>query len=64
MNFSLTTADRTTHLKIVVVALLASLAVMIAGIAARPRAETGALAQIAKAGSLLLATGAATTAIR
>jgi hypothetical protein len=36
-NSSLFTADRTTHLKIVVVSLLASIAVMVVGIAARPQ---------------------------
>jgi hypothetical protein len=36
-NSSFFTADRTTHLKIVVVALLASITVMMVGIAARPR---------------------------
>src|SRR5262249_20726912 len=35
-NSSFFTADRTTHLKIVVVSLLASIAVMVVGIAARP----------------------------
>ena len=35
-NSSFFTADRTTHLKIVVVALLASITVMVVGIAARP----------------------------
>jgi len=36
-NSSFFTADRTTHLKIVVVSLLASIAVMMIGIAARPQ---------------------------
>jgi hypothetical protein len=41
-NSSFFTADRTTHLKIVVVSLLASIAVMVVGIAARPTAsDTG-----------------------
>jgi hypothetical protein len=35
-NTSFFTADRATHLKIVVVALLASITVMVIGIAARP----------------------------
>ena len=35
-NSSFFTADRTTHLKIVVVSLLASITVMVVGIAARP----------------------------
>jgi hypothetical protein len=37
-NSSFFTADRTTHLKIVVVSLLASITVMVVGIAARPQA--------------------------
>ena len=37
-NSSIVTADRATHLKIVVVSLLASIAVMVVGIAARPQA--------------------------
>ena len=36
-NSSFFTADRTTHLKIVVVSLLASIAIMAVGIAARPQ---------------------------
>ena len=40
-NSSFFTADRTTHLKIVVVSLLASIAVMAVGIAARPQITTG-----------------------
>ena len=39
-NSSFFTADRTTHLKIVVVSLLASIAVMAIGIAARPGADS------------------------
>jgi hypothetical protein len=36
-NASFFTADRTTHLKIVVISLLASIAIMLVGIAARPQ---------------------------
>ena len=36
-NSSFFTADRTTHIKIVVVSLLASITVMVVGIAARPQ---------------------------
>ena len=36
-NSSFFTADRATHLKIVVVSLLASITVMVVGIAARPQ---------------------------
>jgi hypothetical protein len=35
MNYSLATADRTTHLKVVIVALVAAILVVTAGIAAR-----------------------------
>ena len=38
-NSSFFTADRTTHLKIVVVSLLASILVIVIGIAARPVAD-------------------------
>jgi hypothetical protein len=41
MNHSLLTANRTTHLKIVVVALLAAMVVVVAGVGARV-SETGA----------------------
>jgi hypothetical protein len=54
-NHSLFTADRTTHLKIVVVALLASLTVMVVGIAARPQVDTGST-QVVKIGHPALAT--------
>ena len=39
-NSSFFTADRTTHLKIVVVSLLASIVVMVIGISARPTSDT------------------------
>jgi hypothetical protein len=55
-NHSLVTADRTTHLKIVVVALLASVAVMIVGISARPQVDTGTTAYVVKAGTSMMAT--------
>jgi hypothetical protein len=41
MNFSLFTCDRTTHLKIVVVALVAAIAVAVAGIHARTGDASG-----------------------
>ena len=40
-NSSFFTADRATHLKIVVVSLLASITVMVVGIAARPQVNVG-----------------------
>jgi hypothetical protein len=42
MNHSLVTADRTTHLKIVAVSLVAAIAVIVVGITARVADESGA----------------------
>jgi hypothetical protein len=47
MNHSLVTADRTTHLKIVAVSLVAAIAVILVGITARI-ADTGAGTATAK----------------
>ena len=47
-NSSLFTADQSTHLKIVVVSLLASIVVMAIGIAARPQASATAQATVYK----------------
>jgi hypothetical protein len=62
-NSSLITADRATHLKIVAVALLASIAVMVIGIAARPQADVAG-PQVVKAGPSMLATDTANTTVR
>jgi hypothetical protein len=62
-NSSIITADRATHVKIVVVALFASLAVMIVAISARPQADVAGL-QVVKAGHSLLATTGQTTSVR
>jgi len=58
------TADRATHLKIVVVALLASVTVMIVGIAARPQLDQSATAQVVKPTKPMLATGTDLNTIR
>ena len=63
-NSSMITADRATHLKIVVVALLASVTVMIVGIAARPQLDPGATAQVVKPTKPILATGTDLSTIR
>jgi hypothetical protein len=63
-NSSMITADRATHLKIVVVALLASLTVMVVGIAARPQLDQSATAQIIKPSKPMLATGSDLNTIR
>jgi hypothetical protein len=58
------TADRATHLKIVVVALLASVTVMVVGIAARPQLDQSATAQVVKPTKPILATGTDLNTIR
>ncbi len=63
-NSSLITADRTTHLKIVVVSLLASIAVMAIGIAARPQPPAGAQAVVYKAEPPVMATSDAHESVR
>lgn len=61
-NSSFFTADRTTHLKIVVVSLLASIAVMAIGIAARPGADNAQV--VYKASPAVLATTDAHESVR
>ena len=63
-NSSMITADRATHLKIVVVALLDSVAVMIVGIAARPQLDPAVTAQVVKPSKPILATGTDLSTIR
>ena len=69
-NATIFTADRTTHIKIVAISLVASIAVLVAGIAARttPAADTTARIQIAgpalKVGKPIAVTHSDTTAIR
>jgi hypothetical protein len=63
-NSSIVTADRATHLKIVVVSLVASVLLLVAGISARPQADAGAPVPIVKAGHTLLAARADTPSIR
>ena len=62
-NSSMITADRATHLKIVAVALLASVTVMIVGIAARPQLDQST-AQVVKPTKPMLATGTDLNTIR
>ena len=54
MNHSLVTADRTTHLKIVAVSLVAAIAVILVGITARV-SETGASANLQAHGPIVKA---------
>ena len=61
-NSSIHTANRTTHLKIVAVAMLASITVMVVGIAARPQADVAV--QAMKPAKAMLAVGGQTVIIR
>ena len=64
-NSSFFTADRATHLKIVVVSLLASIAVMVVGIAARPGAnDNGMQATVYKPTKPIMATSDVTKEVR
>jgi hypothetical protein len=69
-NSTIFTADRTTHLKIVVISLVASIAVIVVGIAARTTttAETTARIQTAgpavKAGKPIAITHSDTSTVR
>jgi hypothetical protein len=64
-NTSFFTADRATHLKIVVVSLLASIAVIVVGIAARPQATDAAnQVSIYKPAKAIMATSDTTKSMR
>jgi hypothetical protein len=63
-NASFFTADQSTHLKIVVVSLLASIVVMAVGIAARPPASETARATIYKPQPVVATQMMGTTTIR
>ncbi len=67
MNHSIHSADRATHLKIVVVALVAGIAVASFGIAARTGvdySQTAQSTQVIKAGKPVVVTSSGTSAIR
>jgi hypothetical protein len=65
MNHSIYSADRTTHLKIVVVALVAGIAVAGFGISARTTDDGYTqTARVVKAGKAVTMTNSETTAIR
>ena len=69
-NATLRTADRTTHVKIVVLSLIASIAVIAVGLLARPDAGDVATARlqngpsIVKAGAPIVITHSEATAVR
>ena len=66
MNHSIYSADRSTHLKIVVVALVAGIAVAGFGISARTTSDEGytQTARVHKAGKPVAITSAETSTIR
>ncbi|MDO8396847.1 MAG: hypothetical protein Q7T45_03435 [Bradyrhizobium sp.] len=66
MNHSIYSADRTTHLKIVVVALVAGIAVAGFGITARTTSDEGytQTAKVLKAGKPVAITSAETSTVR
>jgi hypothetical protein len=67
MNHSIHSADRSTHLKIVVVALVAGIAVAAFGISARTGADLNQTAQnthVIKAGKPVVVTSSDTSAVR
>jgi hypothetical protein len=68
-NYSIATADRTTHLKIVIVSLIAGIVVVVVGIAARPTlpdmsTQLEARAPVLKAGKPVIWTNSEQTTIR
>jgi hypothetical protein len=64
MNHSIHSADRATHLKIVVVALVAGIAVAAFGITARSNVDYSQTAHVIKAGKPVMVTSSDTTAVR
>lgn len=64
MNHSIHSADRTTHLKIVVVALVAGIAVAAFGISARSGSDLTQTAHVMKAGKPVVVTSSDTSMVR
>jgi hypothetical protein len=64
MNHWIHSADRATHLKIVVMALVAGIAVAGLAISAHPNADYSQSARIVKAGKPVILTSSDTSAIR
>ena len=66
MNHSIYSADRTTHIKIVVVALVAGIAVAGFGISARTNTDEGysQTARVMKAGKAVTITSSDTSTVR
>jgi hypothetical protein len=64
MNHSIHSADRTTHLKIVVLALVAGITVAGFGISARTNSDYTQTAHIIKAGKPMAVTSSDTSVVR
>ncbi|MEA2921596.1 MAG: hypothetical protein QOF07_1559 [Bradyrhizobium sp.] len=64
MNHSIHSADRATHLKIVVVSLIAGIAVAGFGISARVNSDYTQSAQVLKAGNHMTVTSSDTSMVR
>jgi hypothetical protein len=64
MNHSIHSADRSTHLKIVVIALVAGIVVAGLGISARTNADYTQTAHVIKAGKAVAVTSSDTMAVR
>jgi hypothetical protein len=64
MNHSLHSADRSTHLKIVVVAVVAGILVAGFGISARSNSDYAQTAHVIKAGKLITVTSSDTQVVR
>jgi hypothetical protein len=64
MNHSIYSADRSTHLKIVVVALVAGIVVAGLGISARTNSDYAQTAHVVKAGKLIAVTSSDGSLVR
>jgi hypothetical protein len=64
MNHSIHSADRATHLKIVVLALVTGIAVAAFGISARTNSDYAQTAHIVKAGKAMTVTSSNTSTVR
>ena len=64
MNHSIHSADRATHLKIVVLALVTGIAVAAFGISARTNSDYAQTAHVVKAGQAMTVTSSNTSAVR
>ena len=64
MNHSIYSADRATHLKIVVVALVAGIAVVVFGISAHTNSDYSQTAHVVKAGKPMAVTSSDTSKVQ